>query len=483
MPDKTDSPLRVLLVKPSQHLAITRHLNRFLHLEPLDLEMVAGGVPDGDEVSILDLSLEDAPHEAFRSALRSIDPHIVGIGGYSNNSAEVKVLAAIAKDVLPDASVVVGGIHATIDPSDYAVSHIDVIVRGEGSTVMREICRRAHAGEPLHYGMAALSPLDPEFSTKAAAPPPPFPDLADIPRARRNLVRREKYFSVWTAPPADRTLATMYPRMASVRTSYGCKFNCSFCVVHFVMGRKYVERTPEDVVDEIASLKEDFIYFVDDETFLNEARLTEIARLIKERGIRKNYVSWARADTIVRRPELFRLWKEIGLGIVYVGLEAMDEARLKEYNKKTTVETNRKAIATLRDLGITLHASFMVNPDFTVEDFLALEHTIREVTPAEITFTVFSPSPGTELWHSTHERFICPEPYLFYDCMHTLLPTRLKLGRFYAHFARLYRIAWSANPLRVNRVRAPFKEVLRAIVNGTRYIFALRAIERDYRQK
>jgi hypothetical protein len=67
--------------------------------------------------------------------------------------------------------------------------------------------------------------------------------------------------------------------------------------------------------------------------------------------------------------------------------------------------------------------------------------------------------------------------------MHTLLPTKLEIRRFYAHFARLYRLAWSTNPLRVNKVRVPGREIRRAIVNGTKYIFALRAIHRDYYAK
>ena len=82
--------------------------------------------------------------------------------------------------------------------------------------------------------------------------------------------------------------------------------------------------------------------------------------------------------------------------------------------------------------------------------------------------------------HLEPDEFICNDPYLFYDCMHTLLPTKLKIKRFYEHFARLYRLAWSANPLRVNNVRTPYNEVLKAIVNGTKYIFALRSIHRDY---
>ena len=120
-----------------------------------------------------------------------------------------------------------------------------------------------------------------------------------------------------------------------------------------MMSGKYLQRSPEDVVDEISKIQEDHIYFVDDETFLNPRRMTEIANLLKERGIKKKYVSWARADTIVKHPELFRLWKEVGLHIVYVGLEAMDEERLKDYKKRTTVETNRKAVQTLKEIGIT----------------------------------------------------------------------------------------------------------------------------------
>jgi rhamnose utilization protein RhaD (predicted bifunctional aldolase and dehydrogenase) len=63
----------------------------------------------------------------------------------------------------------------------------------------------------------------------------------------------------------------MYPNIATIRTSTGCAFNCAFCVVHHMMSGKYLQRKPEDVVDEIASIKEDYIYFVDDETFLIKA--------------------------------------------------------------------------------------------------------------------------------------------------------------------------------------------------------------------
>jgi radical SAM superfamily enzyme YgiQ (UPF0313 family) len=471
--------LRILLVKPHPQLLIAKRLQEgFLHLEPLELEIVAGGVPVDDEIVICDLGIEKMPMEAFHNYLHELNPEIVGFTGYSSQSALVRELAAIVKEHNPSTINVVGGIHATIIPADYAVEAIDIIVRGEGGTTFGEIVRRFKEGMPLHFGDVSLSHREPDFQEKAALTPPQFPEVQNIPRPRRDLVQRSRYFCVWTAAP-ERRLATIFPPTASVRTSTGCAFNCSFCVVHHIMNGKYLQRKPEDVVDEIANIKEDHIYFVDDETFLNNKRLTEIANLLLQRGVKKKYISWARSDTIVRHPELFELWKKVGLDVVYVGLESMSGNRLDNYNKRTNVETNRKAISILKGLGITLHASFIVDPDFSVEDFRELEKEIMNVCPAEVTFTVFSPSPGTELWNKHKGDYIC-DPYLFYDCMHSVLPTRLGLKKFYAHFARLSSVALRANPLRVNKVKVPFREMVRVIYLGTKYIFALRNIYKDY---
>ncbi|HAS55348.1 MAG TPA: hypothetical protein DCS42_15075, partial [Nitrospiraceae bacterium] len=119
---------------------------------------------------------------------------------------------------------------------------------------------------------------------------------------------------------------------------------------------------------------------------------------------------------------------------------------------------------------------------FSVEDFRKLEKVIIELIPSEVSFTVFSPSPGTELWHQHKNEFIC-DPYLYYDCMHTVLPTKMEMRLFYAHFARLYSIGWRHNPLRLNKTKVPFREVFRSIANGTKYVIAMRNIYKDYLPK
>jgi radical SAM superfamily enzyme YgiQ (UPF0313 family) len=472
--------MRVLLVKPHPELLVVRRLQEvFLHLEPLELEIVAGGVPEADEVAILDLGLEKDPIGAFQKQLGRMSPDLVGFTGYSNNLPVVRDLAGMVKRHDPAITTVVGGVHATLLPKDYAIEEVDIVARGEGGTLFRELIPRLREGKAPSLDGRVLSTRDPEFERKAELPPPYYPPIHEVPRPRRDLVQRPKYFCTWTSSSTGR-LDTMFPQVATLRTSVGCAFCCSFCVVHFLMHRKYLQRDPEDVVDEIEGLSEEHIYFVDDEMFLNARRVRRIAELLIERGIEKKYISWARSDTIVRYPELFKLWREAGLRVLYVGLESMDASRLSEYEKGTDVETNRKAVALLRELNIMLHASFIVNPDFTVEDFRRLEKEAMAVCPAEVSFSVLSPSPGTPSWREHEHEFIC-DPYRFYDCMHSVLPTRLPLKQFYQHFGRLTSLSLRANPLRVNRIRVPFRDFIRAIVGGTKYVFSLQAIHRDYR--
>jgi hopanoid C-3 methylase len=113
--------MKFLLVRPHVSLNVARRFHQFLHLEPLDLEIVAGGIESGHEASILDLTLSPDPEGEFEDTLRERHPDVVGFGGYSNQASNIKKLAALAKRVLPGCRVIVGGVHATIAPEDYRV--------------------------------------------------------------------------------------------------------------------------------------------------------------------------------------------------------------------------------------------------------------------------------------------------------------------------------------------------------------------------
>lgn len=472
--------VKFLLVRPHVFLRIAQRLHAFLHLEPLDLEIVAAGIDPRHDVRILDLTLGHSPVAEFESVMRTYAPDIVGFGGYSNQAGNVKRLAQLAKEINPKVFTLVGGVHATIVPEDYRLPGvIDLVIRGEGATALRDISPMLEAGTPLPESDRFLPTGSPNFAALAATPPPLLPDYGQIPWARRDLVDRSRYFCVWAGAPGER-VATLFPRVATLRTSTGCPHRCNFCVVHFLANGKYLQREPEDVVAEIAAVPESHIYFVDDEMFINAKRAEAIANLLLERGIRKRYISWARSDTICRHVDLFRLWKKAGLEVVYVGLESLESRTLKDYNKGFQPDTNLRAVEILRELDIILHGALMVNPDFEAGDFVRLRESLRALAPAELSFTVFSPPPGTALWNQHKDRFICKDPYAFYDCMHTILPTKLPLGTFYRYFALLYLFGFRQNPWRARGIKAPLRDLARLLISGFRLGQALRTLNKEY---
>ena len=94
--------------------------------------------------------------------------------------------------------------------------------------------------------------------------------------------------------------------------------------------------------------------------------------------------------------------------------------------------------------------------------------------------TAGAPPPGTPLWDEYKEQLVCADPYAFYDCMHTLLPTRMPLNKFYRAFSLLYLMGFRYNPWRARHVRAPLRDLVRLLVSGARCGRALRTIYKDY---
>ena len=472
--------MKVLLVRPPITLTVARRLQSFLHLEPLALEIVAGGIPSPHETRILDLACEKSVDGAYLRSLAEFKPDVIGFTSYSNEAATVKRLAAVAKAQRAGSLIMVGGTHATTAPEHLRLPGvIDLVIRGEGGTAMRELMPRLELKAPLPESDAFLPVNSPQFDALAATLPPELPPYDQVPAARRDLVDRSRYYCIWHGKPGER-LPTLFPRTGAARTSVGCPFRCSFCVVHYLARGKYVRRTSEDAVNEIFAITEEHVYFLDDEMFIDAERATQIARLLLARGVRKHYVSWSRADTIVKHPEVFKLWKEAGLTLIYVGLESMEPDNLQDYNKHVSPEINRQAIAILRNLDIGLHASLMVNPDFTEADFAKVRRAINVVGPAEMSFTVFSPPPGTELWKKHRAEFCCPDPYAFYDGMHTLLRTKMPLKKFYRQLAMLWLCAARNSPLLRNKVKVPLRDRIRFFYSGFWYGCSVQHIYRDY---
>jgi radical SAM superfamily enzyme YgiQ (UPF0313 family) len=411
--------MKILLIEPDKAPVVIGGED-FSIYEPLALEYIAAGVVENHEVEILDLRLENN----LDNALQRFSPDVIGITAYTVHVNTVRNLFKKIKSWNPKALTVVGGHHATIMPEDFLSDHIDVIVLGEGIFTFREIVNRYE--RRMNLEEIPGTAFSKNGVLKKSAPVEKV-ELDEFPFPVRKLTakHRNNYHSDWMKP------------LAAIRTSKGCPYRCNFCAMWKLADGKYYKRSPDKIVEELESIDEKYVFFADDESLINVPRMMTLAELIKEKNIKKRYFLYGRSDTISRNPELIRVWKDIGLERVFVGLEFFRDEDLKYISKKSTVDDNNRAVKILLDLGIDIYASLIVRPDFTKKDFEELRSYVRRLKLDFAGFAVLTPLPGTDLFKEVESRLIMHN-YDYFDFIHTVLPTELPLKEFYKEYRNLY---------------------------------------------
>ena len=470
--------MRILLIKPKARLRSVLGLQAFQMLEPLELGYLAAAAGPEHESRVLDLRLAAWPKRALLGTLRSFRPDLVGITGYTHEASSVKRIAWLVRQHLPSALVVVGGHHATVEPRDYRIDAIDAIVRGEGCGPFTRLVDAVAAGRRPDGIQQVLLP-DTTWRDDEEQQWPQFPDPAELPLPRRDLWDSRHYRSVWTFEKMPRW-HPLFPRVSMVRTSWGCRMQCSFCIVPHLCGGKHQPRPVDSVVEEIASLEAEHVYFSDDENFINEDFAWELADALAARGVKKRFFAWARSSTVNHSPELLKRWREIGLDAIFLGFEFPTNAELKRAKKGATVAGNERALDRVRSMDMAVHAGFMVQPEYGAEEFDRLRDYVQQLPPLQCSFTVCTPSPGTPDYEAIKDRIWVDNPHDLHDCMHPLTPTKLPLKAFAHSFAEQASSALQKVPMRVNRhVMAP-NQMARTLWAGHQYHQGLKTIYRDY---
>lgn len=402
--------MRVLAVHPGP-LMYTRV---FLRLEPLGLELVAAAaIRDGHQVRLLDLQVET--HRDYHRMVDGWRPDVIAFScNYLANVPEIVDLAKATKARHPATRIVVGGHSVSFTaPSmlDHADGAIDCVLKGEGEAVFPDLLAAVEAGRPLS-GVAGAVTRDGE------GPRPIFTDdLDELQPARHLLPHRRKYF-IGTLDPA-----------ASIEFSRGCPWDCSFCSAWTFYGRSYRMKSPERIADDLAAIPEPGVFIVDDVAFVRAEHGMAIADAIARRGIRKQYYLETRGDVLLRHKEVFREWRRLGLKMMFLGLEAIDEEGLRKFRKRVPLSANFEALEYVRSLGINLAINIIADPDWDHARFEAVRQWCLEI-PDVVNISVNTPYPGTETW-VTESRKLTSRDYRLFDIQHCVLPTRLPLAEFY----------------------------------------------------
>jgi len=407
--------MRALFVHPGPLM----YTKVFLRLEPLGLELAAAAAERaGVEARLLDLQVE--PERVFFRALERFRPDLLAFSlNYLANVPEVLALASAAKARLPRLVVAVGGHSASfIAETLLAQSEgaIDVVLRGEGETAIPELITALGAGR-------ALSSVPGAVTAAGKGPPPRLVADLDALLPARHLLRHPRKYFIGLLDPA-----------ASIEFTRGCPWDCAFCSAWTFYGRSYRRRQAEAIAEELARIPAEGIFIVDDVAFIHPEDGMAIADAIERRGRRKRYYLETRADVLLRHPEVFRRWQRLGLAMMFMGLEAIDEEGLKLYRKRVSLSRNFEALALARQLGITVAINLIVDPSWDRERFAAVRAFCEEI-PEVVNLTVNTPYPGTETWAELATA-LTSRDYRLFDIQHAVLPTRLPLADFYDELTR-----------------------------------------------
>ncbi len=239
----------------------------------------------------------------------------------------------------------------------------------------------------------------------------------------RDLGRRRNKYFIGVLDPC-----------ASIEFTRGCPWDCSFCSAWTFYGRSYRKSTAEAAAEDMLSIKEPNVFIVDDVAFIHPEHGYAIGHELEKRRIKKKYYLETRADVLIRNQEVFAYWRRLGLEYMFLGLEAIDEEGLKAHRKRSSLDTNNKALEVARKIGVTVAINLIADPDWDERRFEIVREWAMSI-PEIVHLTVATPYPGTELW-LTEARKLTTLDYRLYDIQHAVLPTGLPLQQYYEELVK-----------------------------------------------
>jgi radical SAM superfamily enzyme YgiQ (UPF0313 family) len=265
---------------------------------------------------------------------------------------------------------VVGGPIASSVPADELKA--DHVVIGEAESLIGPLACDLEQGKAKRIYQAAERP---EMRTS------PLPDLS--------LIKIRRYS----------TMAVQYSR--------GCPFNCEFCDIIEIYGRRPRTKAVTQVLAELDKLHaagwRETVFIVDDNFIGNKARAKELCVALAE--WRCQYKTSFDFNTeaslnLADDPELMQLMKDAGFVSVFLGIETPDESGLIASNKlQNTRRSLLESVATIQSYGMQVMGGFILGFDTDREDIFdrMVEFIQRSGIPIAMV-GLLQAMPGTQLF-------------------------------------------------------------------------------------
>jgi radical SAM superfamily enzyme YgiQ (UPF0313 family) len=357
--------------------------------------------------------------EIFIEEMRKIDYEIikdadlVGISTITPTAPRAYAIADRIREMgIP---VIMGGPHVTY-LAEEALGHADFVIRGEGERALMELIdARENGGD-----YSEVSNLSYRKNREIIHNPkqPLADNLDSLPYPDFSLLKRDQ--------PTKGGRSTI-----PVLTSRGCPFDCSFCSVTGMFGKKYRFRSAENVLAELRQYnsRRNMIFFYDDNFTANRKRTKELLEGMIREKFKFHWTTQVRAD-VAKDVDLVRLMKRAGCHTLYIGFETVNPDSLEEMKKKQTVEEITQAVKVLRKNRIHIHGMFVYG--FDHDDWKTVKKTVRFAKKAKLNttqFLILTPAPGSEFYEKVDsENRIQFRDWTLYDGHHAVFrPARFSI--------------------------------------------------------
>jgi len=351
-------PLKVLLIDP-----MTPY-NDQMNLGLVSLGSYLDSLGYGTRILDMNFHKQDA-YSRLDKILEELKPDVVGISIMSYFAfGEVKTLLRRLKE-RTRGRIVVGGASPSMFPEKMLAENkeIDFLVFGEGELTLAELLEAVKGGTDGYAGVKGLAYRD-GGRVVVNERRPPIMDLDTLPLLNFDLVDL-----------VSNSGFKYYSDTYIMATSRGCPYNCSFCLSNILCDRRWRPFSAKRVVDEIENARKkyglEYISFQDDNFVMRPERVTEICRLIRERGLKIKLCldGGIRADRLTA--ESLRELSAAGMERGILAVESGSPEVFKRMNKGETLEAVEKTLVMLQEAGVSLQTFMILGlPGDTHDTFL-----------------------------------------------------------------------------------------------------------------
>jgi radical SAM superfamily enzyme YgiQ (UPF0313 family) len=286
----------------------------------------------------------------------------------------------------PEGKVVIGGIHASMMPQE-AAQFADHVVIGEGEPAIADIISgkiKQKFVQTKHINMDDY----------------PIPDFSLLENSKK-----------------------MY--MTPMITSRGCPFDCTFCSVTEMFGKRYRTLSIKNTMKTLRKMQPRKVFFYDDNFAAMKSRTYELVKRIKRSGLGFRWTAQVRTD-VTNDPKLVEKMADAGLYNVYVGFESINPATLKRFNKAQGLKSIKNSIKVFHDNSINVHGMFIFGSDD--DDKSVFRRTSEFCNSYGIDSTQFAtlvPLPGTRVYKEFEgSKRLIHKRWDYYDGMHAVFKPR-----------------------------------------------------------